>query len=171
MPCPPSGHASRSGDRTRTYDLRVMSPASYRTAPPRGDISYFTAPPPPSPTRAHPTWAMPRSQPVHLLERRNARPVPAVCQRRSGVLGAMVRGRSAASPVGGLGRDAVPAELLVRLDGPVESVGEPLLSVTVGGPVAVLHRLLGVGDRGIHVRQRLVETLLGGAVRSGRSLA
>src|SRR5699024_10021289 len=148
-----------------------MSPASYRTAPPRGDISYFTARPPRSPPRAHPTWAMPRSQPVHLLERRKARPVPAGCRRRAGGLGAMVACRSAPSPVGVRDRDAVPAELLARLDGPVESVGGPLLSVTVGGPVTALHRLRGVGDRGIHVRQRLVETLLGGAVRSGRSLA
>ena len=28
-----------SGDRIRTYDLRVMSPTSYRTAPPRGLVS------------------------------------------------------------------------------------------------------------------------------------
>src|SRR5699024_1444597 len=148
-----------------------MSPASYRTAPPRGDMNYSTAPPPRSPTGARPTCAMTRSRPVHLPERRNARPAPAMCQCRSGVRGAMVRGRSAASPVRGLGRDAGPAELLVRLDRPVERVGEPLLGVAVGGPVTVLHRLLGIGDGGIHVRQRLIEALLGGAVRSGRSLA
>src|SRR5699024_2744252 len=32
------GFPVRSGGRIRTYDLRVMSPASYRTAPPRGDV-------------------------------------------------------------------------------------------------------------------------------------
>src|SRR6476469_2208805 len=34
--------ASDSGGRIRTCDLRVMSPASYLTAPPRADASDFT---------------------------------------------------------------------------------------------------------------------------------
>ncbi len=30
------------GDRIRTYDLRVMSPTSYQTAPPRGETKIMT---------------------------------------------------------------------------------------------------------------------------------
>src|SRR5690606_5679304 len=179
-----------------------MSPASYRTAPPRGDISNSRTTRPPSPAERPPTWAMPRSRAVHPRSRawkvllglsRPAsrtmsaasaaqlhappttrtpaayRPQPAPrrassdpgCSRRSKA------GGSALPAAVGSRRRAGPAELLVGLDRPVQRIGQAVLRVAVRGPVPLGHRLLGVGDRGVHVGQRLVEALLGGAVSRG----
>src|SRR5690606_2881591 len=103
----------------------------------------------------------------------SARPGAGRCWRRDGrcqwVRGLSPPSASAfAAPVGG-GGNTVAAELLVGLHRPVQGVGQTVLSLAVAGPVPLGHRGVRILHGGVHVLERRIELLLGGAGLTGGS--
>src|SRR5699024_763791 len=70
---------------------------------------------------------------------------------------------------GGAGSAALVLEVLVGRHGTVQRVGDPVLGLAIGCPVALCHSCVGILDGLVHVGQGLIQPLLGSAVL-GRGL-
>src|SRR5690625_2273115 len=65
---------------------------------------------------------------------------------------------------GGAGSAALVLEVLVGRHGTVQRVGDPVLGLAIGCPVALCHSCVGILDGLVHVGQGLIQPLLGSAV-------
>src|SRR5690625_3971014 len=70
---------------------------------------------------------------------------------------------------GGAGSAALVLEVLVGRHGTVQRVGDPVLGLAIGCPVALCHSCVGILDGLVHVGQGLIQPLLGSAVLGRRS--